>query len=164
MIQKRIRRLSHIMRLMPIYQTPDTRKHAKGHETSPCPLGGLTMERSKQLWCADTANLHMLCVLARPLASVQPHAQAPHSLLHCRLTWIVLDDFDAASVMVARQRNQPLVRDGCRPSAKRLPLPLDSGQSVGEPPLRLIVDLRPKRNLDDLVHLGGPKIVTNGYL
>ncbi len=35
------------MRLMPIYQKPDTSPTAKGHKTYPCLLGGLRVERPK---------------------------------------------------------------------------------------------------------------------
>jgi putative transposase len=53
---KRIRRL---MRLMPIYQKPDTSRPAKGHKTYPYLLGGLRVERSNQVWCADITYLPM---------------------------------------------------------------------------------------------------------
>jgi putative transposase len=43
---KRIRRL---MRLMPIYQKPDTSRLAKGHKTYPYLLGGLRLERPNQV-------------------------------------------------------------------------------------------------------------------
>jgi putative transposase len=43
--QKRIRRLMHLMRLMPIDQKPDTSRPAKAHKTSPDLLGGLRVDR-----------------------------------------------------------------------------------------------------------------------
>jgi putative transposase len=51
--QKRIRQLMRLMRLMPIYQKPDTSRPAKGHKTYPYLLGGLRMDRPNQVWCAD---------------------------------------------------------------------------------------------------------------
>lgn len=47
--EKRIRRL---MRLMPIYQKPDTSRPAKVHKTYPY-LGGLRVDRPNQVWCAQ---------------------------------------------------------------------------------------------------------------
>ena len=48
--EKRIRRL---MRLTPIYQTPNTGRPAKGHKTYPHLLGGLQIDKPNQVWCAD---------------------------------------------------------------------------------------------------------------
>lgn len=42
---KRIRWLMRLMRLMPIYQKPDTSRPTKGHKTYPYLLGGLRVER-----------------------------------------------------------------------------------------------------------------------
>jgi putative transposase len=53
--EKRIRRL---MRLMPIYQTPNTSKPAKGHKTYPYLLRGLRVERPGQ----DRSRRHHPCV------------------------------------------------------------------------------------------------------
>lgn len=54
--QKRIRRL---MRLMPIYQKPNTRKPRRGHNTYPYLLGGLRVDQLGQVWCADITYLPM---------------------------------------------------------------------------------------------------------
>jgi hypothetical protein len=51
--QKRIRRPMRLMRLMPIYQKPNTSRPTKGHKTYPCLLGGLRIDRPNQVWCAD---------------------------------------------------------------------------------------------------------------
>ena len=57
--EKPIRRLMRLMRLMPIYQKPNTSKPAKGHQTCPDLLGGLRIGRPNQVWCADIPYLPM---------------------------------------------------------------------------------------------------------
>jgi putative transposase len=47
---QRICRLMRVMRLMPIYQKPNTSTPAKGHKTCPCLLGGLRIDRPNQVW------------------------------------------------------------------------------------------------------------------
>jgi putative transposase len=57
--EKHIRRLMRLMRLMPIYQKPDTSRPAKGHKTCPYLLGGLRVDRPNQVWCADITCIPM---------------------------------------------------------------------------------------------------------
>ncbi len=45
--------------MIPIYQKPNTSRPTKGHKTYPYMLGGLRIERPKQLWCADITYLPM---------------------------------------------------------------------------------------------------------
>jgi putative transposase len=47
------------MRLMPIYQKPDTSRPAKGRKTYPYLLGGLRVERPNKVWCADITYIPM---------------------------------------------------------------------------------------------------------
>ena len=56
---KRIRRLMRLMRLMPIYQRPNTSVPAKGHKIWPYLLGGRTIERPNEIWCADVTYIPM---------------------------------------------------------------------------------------------------------
>ena len=48
--EKRIRRLTRLMGLMPIYQKPNTSKAAKGHKTYPYLLKELRVGRPNQVW------------------------------------------------------------------------------------------------------------------
>jgi transposase InsO family protein len=50
-----------ILRLMTIYQKPDTSRPAKGHKTYPYLLGGLGIDRPNQVWCADTNYRGIKC-------------------------------------------------------------------------------------------------------
>jgi putative transposase len=57
--QKRIRRLMWLMRLMPIYEKPNTNKPANGHKTYHYLLGGLRVDRPNHVRCADITYLPM---------------------------------------------------------------------------------------------------------
>ncbi len=52
--EKRVRRL---MRLMPIYQKPDSSGPAYGHRSYRYLPGGLRVERTSQVWCADITSI-----------------------------------------------------------------------------------------------------------
>ena len=54
-----VRRLMRLIRLVPIYQKPNTSKAAKGHKTYPYLLKGLRVSRPNQVWAADITYLPM---------------------------------------------------------------------------------------------------------
>ncbi len=57
--EKRIRRLTRRMGLMPIYQHPNISLKAKDHETWPYLLRGLVITWPNQVWCADVTCIPM---------------------------------------------------------------------------------------------------------
>lgn len=55
----RVRRLMRKMRLMPIYQTPNTSKKHPRHKVWPYLLKGLAITRRNQVWCVDISYIPM---------------------------------------------------------------------------------------------------------
>src|ERR671911_1215037 len=47
------KRVQRLMRLVAIYQRPNTSKAAPEHTKYPYLLGGLTIDRVNQVWCSD---------------------------------------------------------------------------------------------------------------
>jgi hypothetical protein len=47
------KRVQRLMRLVAIYQRPNTSKAATEHAKYPYLLGGLTIDRVNQVWCSD---------------------------------------------------------------------------------------------------------------
>ncbi len=55
----RVRRLMRLMRLVPIYQAPNTSKKHPEHKVYPYLLKGMAINRSNQVWCADITYIPM---------------------------------------------------------------------------------------------------------
>ena len=55
----RVRRLMQLMRLVPIYQEPNTSKKHPQHEIWPYLLRNLVIDRLNQVWCADISYIQM---------------------------------------------------------------------------------------------------------
>ncbi len=53
----RVRRLMRLMRLVPIYQAPNTSKKHPQHRIWPYLLRTVVIERSDQVWCADMTSI-----------------------------------------------------------------------------------------------------------
>jgi len=57
--RKRVRRLMRLAGLVAIYQRPNTSKPAPAHKLYPYLLGGISIERVNQVWCADVTYIPM---------------------------------------------------------------------------------------------------------
>src|SRR6184192_1801665 len=57
--RKRVRRLMRLAGLVAIYQRPNTSKPAPAHKIYPYLLGGISIERVNQVWCADVTDIPM---------------------------------------------------------------------------------------------------------
>jgi putative transposase len=57
--RKRVRRLMRLAGLVAIYQRPNTSKPAPAHKIYPYLLGGVSIERVNQVWCADVTYIPM---------------------------------------------------------------------------------------------------------
>ena len=55
----RVRRLMRLMRLVPIYQEPNTSKKNPAHKTYPYLLKELAITRPNQVWCTDITYIRM---------------------------------------------------------------------------------------------------------
>jgi len=55
----RVRRLMRLMRLVPIYQAPNTSKKHPQHKVYPYLLRGMKIDRPNQVWCTDITYIPM---------------------------------------------------------------------------------------------------------
>lgn len=55
----RVRRLMRLMRLVPVYQTPNTSKKHPQHKIYPYLLRGKVIDRPNQVWCVDITYIPM---------------------------------------------------------------------------------------------------------
>jgi putative transposase len=55
----RVRRLMQLMRLVPIYQTPNTSRKHPQHKIYPYLLRGMEIDRPNQVWCTDITCIPM---------------------------------------------------------------------------------------------------------
>jgi len=55
----RVRRLMRLMRLVPIYQAPNTSKKHPEHKVYPYLLKGMKIDRTNQVWCSDITYIPM---------------------------------------------------------------------------------------------------------
>src|SRR3954462_9142903 len=57
--RKRVQRLMRLAGLVAIYQRPNTSKPGPAHKIYPYLLGGISIERVNQVWCADITYIPM---------------------------------------------------------------------------------------------------------
>src|SRR6516165_8703010 len=57
--RKRVQRLMRLMGLVAVYQRPNTSKPAPENKVYPYLLGGLSIARGNQVWCADITYIPM---------------------------------------------------------------------------------------------------------
>ena len=57
--RKRVQRLMRLAGLVAIYQRPNTSKPAIAHKIYPYRLGGISIDRVNQVWCADVTYIPM---------------------------------------------------------------------------------------------------------
>ncbi len=74
--RKRVQRLMRLMGLVAIYQRPNTSKPAPANKVYPYLLGGLTIARINQVWCADITYIPMAKGFLYLVAVMDWHSRA----------------------------------------------------------------------------------------
>src|SRR6266851_10472597 len=74
--RKRVRRLMRQLGLVAIYQRPNTSKATAAHKTYPYLLGGLSITRANQVWCADVTYIPMARGFLYLVAIMDWHSRA----------------------------------------------------------------------------------------
>jgi len=85
----RVRRLMRLMRLVPIYQEPNTSKKHPQHKIWPYLLRNVIIDRSNQVWCADITYIPMRRGFLYLVAIMDWHSRKV-------LAWRLSNSMDAA--------------------------------------------------------------------
>ncbi len=107
--RKRVQRLMRLLGLVAIYQQPYTSKPAAANKTYPYLLGGLSIERINQVWCADVSYIPMAKGFVYLVAVMDWHSRA---VLAWRLSNTLGADFCVEALEEALARfGQPEIFD-----------------------------------------------------
>lgn len=85
----RVRRLMRLMRLVPIYQEPNTSKKHAQHKIWPYLLRNAVIDRANQVWCADITDIPMQRGFLYLVAIMNLHSRKV-------LAWRLPNSMDAA--------------------------------------------------------------------
>ena len=99
--RKRVQRLMRLLGLVAVYQRPNTSKPATAHKTYPYLLGGLSIERVNQVWCADVTYIPMAKGFLYLVAVMDWHSRA---VLAWRLSNTLGADFCVEALEAALAR------------------------------------------------------------
>ncbi len=100
----RVRRLMRLMRLVPIYQEPNTSKKHPQHKIYPYLLKDLPITRPNQVWCADITYIRMRRGFLYLVAIMDWHSR---KVLSWRLSNTMEADFCVEALKEAIERYGP---------------------------------------------------------
>ena len=101
--RQRVRRLMRLMRLVPIYQAPNTSKKHPEHKIYPYLLKDIAINRPNQVWCADISYIPMHRGFLYLVAIMDWHSRKV-------LSWRLSNSMDASFCVEAL--NEALARYG----------------------------------------------------